>query len=414
MRRRVLASILMVMLASVLALGVPLAIVSYRLVTDGVRTDLLGRLESVAGSLGEQAALPELDLAPYALLVPDGGLLQVRMSGGRAGEVPGPGFDPAVQERFAEEVSLSGGGSVRLSVPADRIESEQRTALLLVSAAVLLSLAVGAGIALVLARRLSRPLVQVADRAARLGAGDFRPVPERYGIAELDRVAEVLDTSAGDIAALIGRERDLVGDVTHQLRTRLTGLRLQVEELATQPDPDLAAAARAALQQTDQLVAVVDDLLATARERRAAGAEPLPLVPLLVDLVDRWQPTFGAAGRRLDLVTGAADTVVRATPVRLREAVEVLLDNALRHGAGTVTVTVRDGAGTVVTEVEDQGGPITPGLAAHIFDRGMSTASSTGIGLDLARAFVESDGGRLELRRPAPPTFAIYLLAHRP
>ncbi|HEY5882483.1 MAG TPA: hypothetical protein VIU11_26470, partial [Nakamurella sp.] len=49
------------------------------------------------------------------------------------------------------------------------------------------------------------------------------------------------------------------------------------------------------------------------------------------------------------------------------------------------------------------------GLVAHIFDRGVSTASSTGIGLGLARAFVEADGGRLELRRAVPPTFAIFL-----
>ena len=76
-----------------------------------------------------------------------------------------------------------------------------------------------------------------AKRAARLGSGDFRTFRRRYGIAELDRVADVLDSSATDIAALLSRERDLAGDISHQLRTRLTGLRLRLEELALNPDP---------------------------------------------------------------------------------------------------------------------------------------------------------------------------------
>jgi signal transduction histidine kinase len=88
------------------------------------------------------------------------------------------------------------------------------------------------------------------------------------------------------------------------------------------------------------------------------------------------------------------------------------VENSLQHGAGTVGLTVRTarGAGAmVVLEVSDEGPGVPEGLVAHMFDRGVSTASSTGIGLGLARAFVEADGGRLELRRAAPPIFAIFL-----
>jgi signal transduction histidine kinase len=92
----------------------------------------------------------------------------------------------------------------------------------------------------------------------------------------------------------------------------------------------------------------------------------------------------------------------------------VLVENSLRHGAGTVGVLVRPAGrgsgGMVVLEVSDEGPGIPEALVAHIFDRGVSTASSTGIGLGLARAFVEADGGRLELRRAVPPTFAIFLV----
>jgi len=111
------------------------------------------------------------------------------------------------------------------------------------------------------------------------------------------------------------------------------------------------------------------------------------------------------------------DIRVRATPGRLREAIAVLVDNSLRHGAGAVWITVRTptrGPGSmVVLEVADEGKGIPDALVAHVFDRGISTASSTGIGLGLARAFVEADGGRLELRRAAPPVFAIFLAIGR-
>jgi signal transduction histidine kinase len=91
----------------------------------------------------------------------------------------------------------------------------------------------------------------------------------------------------------------------------------------------------------------------------------------------------------------------------------VLVENSLRHGAGAVTILVRpagrSSGGMVALEVSDEGPGIPEALVAHVFDRGVSTASSTGIGLGLARAFVEADGGRLELRRAVPPTFAIFL-----
>jgi signal transduction histidine kinase len=63
----------------------------------------------------------------------------------------------------------------------------------------------------------------------------------------------------------------------------------------------------------------------------------------------------------------------------------------------------------VRVDVADQGGGISDKLAPHIFDRGFSGAGSTGVGLALARALVEADGGRLDLQRRRPATFALFL-----
>ena len=243
-----------------------------------------------------------------------------------------------------------------------------------------------------------------------MGAGDFRTVPRRYDIAELDRVADVLDASATDIAALLGRERELAGDISHQLRTRLTGLRLRLEELAGHPDPAVVTEVEAALEQTDRLVTVIDELLAHARSQRAAGATELRLAAELAGVRTEFAARVAGLGRALEL-SCPPEVVVRATPGRLREALGVLVDNALTHGRGVVAITARRAAGTVVIEVTDEGPGVPAAIIGHVFDRGISTASSTGIGLGLARALIEADGGRLELRRPSPPVFAIFLAA---
>lgn len=413
MRRRVLVSILLVIAATVLTLGVPLSIVSWRVVDDLMRNDLNTRLESIAASIANQSSSSAIDLGQLAAAVPPGGRLDITMAGRIDQSI---GTAPSNQV-YAEQLAMAGGGTLRLSVPESYLRAEQWKAIALVALAVLLSVVVGAGVAVLTARRLTTPLTDVARRAARLGSGDFRTFRRRYEIPELDRVADVLDSSAQDISALIARERDLAGDISHQLRTRLTGLRLRLEELSDYPDPDVQVEIEEALEQTDRLVTVVDDLLANARSQRAAGASELELFDELAEIEADWAPRLVAVGRSLTVRCGR-DVRVHATPGRLREAIGVLLENSLRHGAGAVGILVRpagrSSGGMVVLEVSDGGPGIPEALVAHVFDRGVSTASSTGIGLGLARAFVEADGGRLELRRAVPPTFAIFLTVSVP
>ncbi len=408
MRRRILTSIVLVIAATVLTLGVPLAIVSWRLVDDLMHQELANRLQRISSSLTMQAEGGNPQLNRLALAVPPDGRLVIKPPG----QIEQAIGDRITGEAITEKLVMAGNVELRLSVPAGSVRDEQLKVVGLVGLAVLLSVVVGAVIAVVTARRLATPLTDVARRAARLGAGDFRTSNRRYGVAELDRVAEVLDSSATDIAALISRERDLASDISHQLRTRLTGLRLRLEELANHPDAAVVSEVQAALDQTDRLVTVVDDLLANARSMRSAGAMELVLVEELTEVRAEWEPAFAAADRSL-VVRCPRRTVVHATSVRLREAIGVLMDNALHHGRGTVRIGVRPGPSMVIVEVSDEGPGVADALVGHIFDRGVSTASSTGIGLGLARAFIEADGGRLALRRARPPVFGIFLAAGR-
>jgi signal transduction histidine kinase len=405
-RRRILQSTLLVVTITALVLGGPLAITTWQLVKDLTTAELTGRLEQVATALDDPDA--PIDVSAVRLAVPAGGRLVVER-GGRVTQVIGVDVGP---DPVAVTLPFGPGGQLTLEEPQSVMRSQQLQVTFIVLLLVVLSVGAGAVVATVTARRLAEPLSDVADRAARLGAGDFRSVPQRHGVPELDRVSDVLDTSAAALADLVQRERELVGDVSHQLRSRLTALQLRLDELATHPDPSARREATAALEQTEKLSEVLDALLEAARAARAAGAELQDLREGLAAVAEEWRPALKAAGRVLKFRVPEG-LLARVTPTRIREAVGALVDNAIQHGSGTVTLSARAVENSIVVEVSDAGAGVPEELVPHVFDRGVSVGSSTGLGLALARALVEADGGRLELSRARPPMFTIFLPAAR-
>ena len=408
MRRRILQSTLLVVAITALVLGGPLAITTWQLVEDLHRAFLTTRLDQVAQRIEVPGRPGLIDTAAVELAVPPDGRLVVQQAG-RPDVVIGVDVG---QDPVSVRLPFGPGGSLTLEEPLSAMRTEQVQVTLVVLLLVVLSVTTGAVVATVTARRLAEPLRGVADRAARLGAGDFRAVPDRHGIPELDRVSDVLDGSAVALAELVQRERALVGDVSHQLRSRITALQLRLDVLASHPDPTAREEALAALEQTERLSGVLDELLESARAARAAGAEPQDLKAGLAAVADEWRPALRAAGRTLKLRVPDG-LLARVTPARMREAVGALVDNAIQHGAGTVSISARAAENSLLIEVSDSGAGVPEELVPHVFDRGVSVGSSTGIGLALARALVEADGGRLELSRARPPVFTIFLPAAR-
>ncbi|GAA3843265.1 ATP-binding protein [Saccharothrix violaceirubra] len=402
MRSRILRAILLAVAVTGFALGIPLGYAALRLVEDNAHNELTTRTQRIAALLDDQIANGRaIDLTPAAIGVPEGGHLVVTTPAGRHEIGRSPGLDA-----LSVEMPLVQQGTVRLEQPSTPMRTDQYKVAALVVLLIGFSVGTGTVVATVTARKLARPLRHVAARAARLGAGDFRDDLRRHGVPELDLVAEALDRSAVALAQLVQRERDLVGDVSHQLRSRLTALQLRLEELAEHPET--ASEAQAALEQAERLAEVLDEMLAAARAARAVDAEPLDLQGELTAIAEEWREPLRRVGRSLR-VRVPEGLLARATPARLREAIGVLLDNALRHGEGQVVVSARRDEGTVVVEVADAGSGVPDELAGHIFERGVSGGGSTGVGLALARALVDADGGRLELSAARPATFAVFL-----
>ncbi|HJQ45754.1 MAG TPA: ATP-binding protein [Amycolatopsis sp.] len=411
MRRRILLAILLAVAVTAAALGIPLGVTAWKLVESISTEDLAERAIQIAANLDTGLADGQIgpdDLTGVKILIPNGGRLVVRMPGQKPiveGADPGPDVVVSTAE-------LARSGKLELAIPAGPLRSRQTTVTGAVLLLVVLSVSIGTIVATVTARRLAKPLRHVAERAAKLGGGDFRPDPSRYGVGELDMVAEALDTSGRALAQLVQRERQLVGDVSHQLRSRLTALQLRLESLTIIDDGDVAEEARAAQEQADRLSEALEELLAAARAASEVDTESVELASALPEVAKEWHQVLRAEGRNLRLRV-ADGLMARATPGRLREVVGVLLDNAWRHGAGTVTLAARggDAEGTVVVEVSDTGSGIPDELVPHVFERGFSGGGSTGVGLALARALAEADGGRLELSSRRPAVFSLFLRA---
>jgi len=271
--------------------------------------------------------------------------------------------------------------------------------------------AVAAWLAAVLAARLARPVEELAEAAGRLGAGDPRPLGRRYGVPDLDQVADGLDSSARRLSSLLAADGELAVDASHQLRTPLTALSMRLEEMiAAAGDPEVVREeGSAALTQAERLADVVTQLLSPARRAAASSAALTGIDEIVQQQVTEWEPAFRRAGRKL-VVIGVRGLQAYVTPGGLAQVLATLLDNALMHGRGTVTIQTSQNPRSVVIEVRDEGQGVPPDLVSRIFERSVSgRPEGTGLGLALARTMAAADGGRVVLVKAKPATFGVFL-----
>ena len=234
------------------------------------------------------------------------------------------------------------------------------------------------------------------------------PIPAGPGSRETTGLTVILrDVTDLQARLEIGRDRGLV--VSHQLKTPLTSLRMSLHLLldpATGPlnegQADLLLAAR---EDSERLVAIINDLIELDRQKREAGASLEPTAPaeLLRGPVERFRLECRDRGLKLAEDVAPDLPLVKADPERLAHVLDNLLDNAIRFTSpgGSITVAAVADGDTVAFSVADTGAGIDPAELGRIFEPfhrgpGQEASSGVGLGLTIAREIVRAHGGELE------------------
>jgi two-component system, OmpR family, sensor kinase len=284
---------------------------------------------------------------------------------------------------------------------ADRDEtlsSLVRSFVIGIPVAVLLASGIGywlatAGLAPVEAMRQRAKQVSLGRGAGRL------PLPAAQD--EIRRLGETLNEMLARLEESYQRERRFVADASHELRTPLAVLKAELEAAIRIGGYEAKGRESlvVALEETDHLAQLAEDLLLIARAadgRLPVQPEPLDVRELLERTRQRFTDRAREQGRQIR-VDAPAEQSVSVDPLRARQALGNLVDNALRHGGGEIRLSARRSQEEIEIDVSDQGPGFPAELEPRVFERfasgdGERTRSGAGLGLAIVRAIAEAHG----------------------
>ncbi|MGW4638720.1 sensor histidine kinase [Sphaerisporangium sp. NPDC004334] len=392
-----------------IALLVPLALLVRALAESSAVTQATAEAQSVAAAVGT-ADLAGLTLTAERTSAASGHAITVFLPDGRLAGAPAPrsaavelaargqsltAETPAGLEVLVAVQGVPGGTAVvRAFLGEDDLHRGVREVWL---GMLLLGLAlIGVGILVAdrLALALTRPMSGLARVSHRLATGDLKARTTPGGPAEVRAVGLALDHLAGRISDLLAEERETAADISHRLRTPLTGLRLEAESLA---DPEEAARLGVRVDALERAVtSVITDVRRRSREQASCDA-----AQVVAERVRFWSVLAEDQGRITEVDVPPGPLTVAVSAAELSACVDALLGNVFAHtpegAAFSVRLAPAEGGGARL-EIADSG----PGFrlaveGGHLLERGRSGAGSTGLGLDIARRTAEASGGSLSL-----------------
>ncbi len=309
---------------------------------------------------------------------------------------------------LAEPVNLPSGRGVLVIARSlkEREDSLHRLAReFLLSGPLALLLAVGAGYGL--AAAALRPVEAMRRRAAAITAstpGQRLPVPASRD--EVSRLAETLNDMLDRLEAAFEHERRFLADASHELRTPLALMRTELELALRRPrsHPELLAALRSASEETERMTQLAQDILLIARSDQEGipiRREHVNASTILDRIAGRFEPRATELGRSV-AVAPFDDIALDVDPARIEQAIGNLVDNALSHGKGPISLFAHRSNGSVDLHVADEGDGFPPGFADRAFDRFSRGAEGrgpggTGLGLAIVELIARAHGGSASL-----------------
>jgi len=277
----------------------------------------------------------------------------------------------------------------------------------------LLTILIAFGVGWVLSGLTLRPIHRITRTAKEIG--DERDFTRRVDYSgPPDEVGQLANTFNAMLARLqdafqkvehsLQMQRDFVADVSHELRTPLTTLRGNLGLLRREPPapPDEQADILSDMvDESDRLIRLVNDLLLLARADagRSLAREPLEVQPVLEETI---RQAHQLDERRQITLEIPPDISILGDRDAFKQVMLILLDNALKHSDGKVSVKIVKSGSQVEIRVQDHGPGIPPDKMAHVFDRFYRGKESSitpgfGLGLPIAKALVEGMGGMISI-----------------
>lgn len=385
MRERITAAFILIAVAVLLGAGTVRAFTLRDLLREQDAAHLQDHVTLVAHLVAERDGVREpVDAEFLATIVPDDARLRYAPPTGEPVEVSGLEYD----DQTDGELSASQRGefgSVRLSQPGPQLtDVVVRDVAALVTLFLLIAgLAGFAG--WLAAQALSRPFQKLAVAARALGRGRFDLDLPRTRIPEADAIAQSLRVSATQLESRLQRERDFAAHASHVLRTPLTALRLELEDLTTRRDvpDDVKQAADRCIRSVDGVNASAGELVALARRSTLVEGAEVTLKEMATQLAQRWADRLSDRRRKLS-ARAEGDLQLKYTPGPVEQVLDLVLSDIVLAGKGPVTITFVGEDDYL--QVQIPAGVISPGTR-----RG----PQPGAGLAEARAVAEAHGGRI-------------------
>ncbi len=324
----------------------------------------------------------------------------------------------------ATPVSSSGivHGAVRITYPGSTLDRRVRDTwlrLTLLSAVVLAAVVM---VGVLLARGVTRPVHQLIATSRSLARGDLSArATDDEGVPEMRELAGSFNVMAARLEELMVAQQAFVADASHQLRTPLAALRLQLENLEAQSPDELQPKLAALQAETTRLARLADGLLVLARATSApANTTTIDAATIAAGRVDTWITT----GRDIGVVvayTGPPEALAVAAPGTLEQMLDNLMANALEVAPTGSTVEVRVDPADSGTEIHviDHGAGLDHAARDRAFDRFWRAPDAppggTGLGLAIVRQLATQSGGHAELRAsPGGGVDAVITLPRAP
>ncbi|HEY7121480.1 MAG TPA: ATP-binding protein [Solirubrobacterales bacterium] len=295
-------------------------------------------------------------------------------------------------------------GAVRVTQSNAAVSDATHSALVRLIGLGAIVLLLGALAGGLIARETSRPIGRLEEAAQQVEAGDLSARAPVEGSSEQRALARSFNSMTARLGRLLGSQREFVADASHQLRTPLTGIRLQLEELREEVSNDDPRAAEldTALKEVDRLTSIVNELLILSRAgEREMPAELIDVGAEVDQAVSRWRKA--AAESRIKLTHASNGTAPSCVCARsdFDRVLDSLIENAVIYSPPDSEVRVVTEADRV--EVLDHGPGLAPGEEEVVFERfhrgraGRSGRPGTGLGLSIARELATAWGGQVTI-----------------